>query len=204
MKTIALSLTLAVGWLVANAAIAAEPCKAPAACTEVQTCGGEGCCGCCGCACQCEKHCRVVCEMKEVKKTVWVVKCEDFCDPRPNFGGRCCGHCGECNGCSAEATCCGDECGNKCDPCAVERNKCLVPPKCGKVRTRKILEKKEVVCTVPCYKCVVVYCCPNCGSNGCDEQTAPAPTQPVAPPPAPPKATDTVVLPQVATLSFVD
>ena len=197
MKTIALSLSLAIGWLVADAAIAAGPCKAPAACTEVQTRGAADHCGCCGRVCECEKHCQVVCEMKEVKKTVWVVKCEDFCDPLPGHGhGRCngCDACGACNAgetCNVEPEGCCDGCGKHCDPCAVERNKKLVPPKCGKVRTKKTLEKKEIVCKVPSYKCVVVYSCPNCCSGeGCDgQQASPAPAKPATPAPAPGKTT---------------
>jgi hypothetical protein len=207
MKTIALSLSLAIAWLVANAAIAAEPCKAPAACTEVQTCGAADHCGCCGCNCCCEKHCKVVCEMKEVKKTVWVVKCEDFCAPLPNCGHGCRNGCEGCESCGTEPECGCDGCGKHCDPCAVERNKCLVPPKCGKVRTRKTLEKKEVVCKVPSYKCVVVYSCPNCGANqGCDEQKAsPAPVKPAtrAPTPAPGKTTQDAPMPPVVGASFM-
>jgi hypothetical protein len=202
MKSIVFCLSLAAAWLVADAALAAEPCAAPAACGAVQTCGAPHHCGCCGCACQCEKHCRVVCEMKEVKKTVWVVKCEDFCAPLPNCGcgSRCkgresCGACGHTESCGAEPAC-GEGCGKKCDPCAVEKNKCYIPPKCGTVRTKKTLERKEVVCKAPCYKCVVVYCCPNCrGNEGCDGQAAPAPAKPPAPAPAPGKTTEQAPMP---------
>jgi hypothetical protein len=45
------------------------------------------------------------------------------------------------------------------------------------VRQRKVLEKREIICLVPCYKCVVVYCCPNCGADhecGC-QLTPPGP-----------------------------
>ena len=207
MKTIALSLSLAIGWLVANAALAAEPCKAPAACTEVQTCGAADHCGCCGRACPCEKHCRVVCEMKEVKKTVWVVKCEDFCAPLPNCGLGCCNGCKSCGDCTAKEACgnepaCCEGRGNKCDPCAVEKNKRLVPPKCGKVRTKKTLEKKEVVCMVPSYKCVVVYSCPNCqGNEGCDGQAAPTPAKPATPAPMPGKTTEKAPVPPAMNVS---
>ncbi len=39
----------------------------------------------CGPACKPvqPKCCMVVCEWKEVKKTVWAVECEDFCVPTP-------------------------------------------------------------------------------------------------------------------------
>ena len=190
MRTFALS--LAVGWLVANGALAAEPCKVPAACTQVQTCGAADHCARCGRACQCEKHCCVVCEMKEVKKMVWVVKCEDFCAPLPNCGCEhgCCNGCNGCAACGAEPTCC-ERCGKKCDPCAAEKNKCCVPPKCGKVRTKKVLVKKEVVCQVPSYKCVVVYTCPNC----CDGQMPSVPAKSATPAAPPSKTTERAPLP---------
>jgi hypothetical protein len=204
MKTIVLSMFLAVGWIVANAAVAAESCRAPGACTEVQTCGAAGHCACCGRTCQCEKHCQVVCQMKEVKKTVWVVKCEDFCAPLPNCGLGCRKDCNGCKSCAAggvEPTCC-EGCGKKRDPCAAEKNKCYVPPKCGKVRTRKVLEKKEVVCMVPSYKCVVVYTCPNCcGSEKCDGQAPATPVKPALPPPPAGQTTDRAPLPPELSLT---
>jgi hypothetical protein len=202
MKTLVLSMSLAVGWIAANAAVAAEPCKAPGACTEVQTCGAADHCGCCGRTCQCEKHCQVVCGLKEVRKTVWVVKCEDFCAPLPNCGHGCCKGCNGCAAGGGEATCC-EGCGRKCDPCAAEKNKHYVPPKCGKVRTRKLLEKKEVVCMVPSYKCVVVYTCPDCcGSEKCDDQRLSAPVRPAMPPPPPPaKTTERAPLPPDLSLT---
>ena len=77
MKPYALSLTIMM--LIANGAIAAEGYNPPPVCDEVQTCGSADCCAHCGCHACCEKYCRIVCEMKEIKKIVWVVKCEDFC-----------------------------------------------------------------------------------------------------------------------------
>ncbi len=77
MRTFLLS--MATGWSIAAAAIAGDACKMPAACGDVQTCGSENHCGRCGCGGPCEKYCRVVCEMKEIKKTVWAVKCSEFC-----------------------------------------------------------------------------------------------------------------------------
>jgi hypothetical protein len=206
MKTIALSLSLAIGWLVANAGVAAEPCKVPGTCTKVQTCGAADHCGRCGRACACEKHCRVVCEMKEVKKTVWVVKCEDFCAPLPSCGRGCngCTACGDTAACGVEPTC-SEGCGKNCDPCAVEKNKRYVQPKCGKVRTKKVLEKKEVVCKVPSYKCVVIYTCPNCcGSGACDGQTPAAPAKPAIPTPAPApgKTTEKAPLPPAPAMEL--
>jgi hypothetical protein len=207
MRTITLS--LAIGWLIANAAIAGEACKAPAACTEVETRGSPNCCGNCGCHCGCEKYCKVVCETKEVKKTVWAVHCSDFCAPLPNCGCHGCG-CGEaCKAGAAEAACCQSD-GKKCNPCASEENKCIVPPKCGKVREKKTLEKKEVTCKVPSYKCVVVYCCPHCGAEQCNDQSAPpaapSPVKPATPPsaPVPSKATQDSPLPPVAATASVN
>jgi len=157
---VAAMIWLAVGW-----ATAADDAKPLAACAEVQTFGGAERCAHCGRCCACEKHCRVVCETKEVKKTVWVVKCEEFCAPLPGCGKGC--GCGDARGsCGNEAACGCESCGKSCDPCAAENAKRYVPPKCGKVRERKTLEKKEVVCKVPSYKCVVGSACPECGAAG--------------------------------------
>ena len=198
MRTVTLTITLAIGWLMANTTDATEAIKVPAACCEVQACGSPDCCGHCGCHCGCEKYCKLVCEMKEVKKTVWVVHCSDFCAPLPGCGRDCCG-CGKCEACKAGKPCetepaCCDGSGKNCDPCASEKNKCLVPPKCGKVRGKKTLEKKEVVCKAPSYKCVVVYCCPNCGAQQCGAEKAPAPVSPPTAP-APGKTTQDAPLP---------
>ena len=197
MRTLVLSMV--VGWLIANTALAGEACETPAACGEVQICGSADHCGRCGCACPCEKHCRVVCTTKEVKKTVWVVKCSDFCAPLPNCGlGGCCGDCGGCEACDANTTR-GEGCGAKCNPCAAEGSKRLVPPKCGKVREKKTLVKKEIVCNVPSYKCVVVYCCPQCGASQCGgESTVPS----ASPAPASGKTTRDAPIPPVMGASY--
>jgi hypothetical protein len=205
MRTFVLS--LAMSCLIVNAAIAGEACKAPAACGEVETCGSTHHCGRCGCNCCCEKHCQVVCETKEVKKTVWVVHCEDFCAPMPSCGHGC--GCGEaCEAGAAEAACC-RSC-DRCNPCARDENKRIVQPNCGKVREKKTLEKKEVICEVPSYKCVVVYCCPHCGTEPCDGQsTSPATPSPVkrsVPTPAPVrgKAAQDALLPPATESSFAN
>jgi hypothetical protein len=57
----------------------------------------------------------------------------------------------------------------------------------------KKLEKKEVVCKVPSYKCVVEYCCPACTGQESAPKAAPLPpaAKPATPPPAPlPKTAD--------------
>lgn len=52
---------------------------------------GDGHCDHCGCCCECQKVCRVVCEMKETDKVVYSCKCEDFCVPgRSERCGDCC------------------------------------------------------------------------------------------------------------------
>jgi hypothetical protein len=197
MRTLLLS--LAISCLAVEAAMAADACKTPPACTEVQTCGSPDQCGRCGCGCKCEKRCQLVCTTKEVKKTVWVVHCTDFCAPVPSLCRK--GECASeacCNDkcCAAEPTCCSDSDGKKCDPCAREESKCHLPPKCGKVREKKTLEKKEVVCKVPSYKCVVVYCCPHCGElENCNGESAPAPASKSSPPPAPAPAKTTQAAP---------
>jgi hypothetical protein len=177
---------LTAGMLTIISAALAERVEPPAACEQAKVYGSADCCGRCGCNCPCEKYCRVVCEMKDVKKHVWVVKCEEFCPPLPNRRGACCegGDCGQCNACKAGADCSeGCQCGR--DVCAAERDKNYYPPKCGKMRERKTLEKKEVICKVPSYKCVVVYCCENCLAKEKAKDLQPAPPTRLPPAPAP-------------------
>jgi hypothetical protein len=202
MKIYALS--LAIVMLIANCAIAAEGCNPPPVCGDVQTCGSADCCARCGCHACCEKYCRIVCEMKEIKKIVWVVKCEDFCAPLPG----CPLHCGECSESGNQECCkepaCENGCDKCCNPCASIENRNYVPPKCGKVRTKKILEKKEVICKVPSYKCVVVYACANCCQNSCEGGNHQQQVPNVAPDPAPtPKTTMVAPLPPVDDTSFM-
>jgi hypothetical protein len=173
MRTFALSVLLAAAWLAGATLGAAESGRAPPACTEVQTCGNPNCCAHCGCCCECVKYCCIQPTIREIKKIVWACHCEDFCAPLPGCKRDCC-----CQGAAGEKPCC-----DKCNPCAVELNKCQVPPKCGKVRERKILERKEIICQVPTYKCVVVYCCPNCHHAVECGDRAPAPPSRVSPPP---------------------
>lgn len=177
MRTVISSLAIAL--LIAAAASAADCCESPACCDSAACCDqSHGCCKCCGA----KKVCKVVCEMKEIKKSCWVVECEEFCPNLPGCGSGCNSCCK--SGCS---TCCND-------PCA-ELRRPMVPPKCGKVRCRKKLVKKEITCEVPVYKCVVV-CCNGCCDDGCggcvedevvpeEAPEAPAPQVEIAPlPPA--------------------
>jgi len=175
MRLFGTSLALVLGLLVAQAATAGEEC-----------CGGPERCGRCGCQAACQKYCKVVPADKEIKKTVWVVKCEDFCAPLPGLpcGRGCgCGACGE------------DQCAEQCAQCdgkgcgACSGGSCI-RPQCGCVRTKKTLEKKEVTCKIPCWKCVVVYacgdCCDGCATEGFAPVKAGDPT-PAAPLPPGPK-----------------
>lgn len=210
MKLSAFYLSLAVGLAMATAATAEQGACGPAGCEQKQICGDPNCCFHCGRHCCCEKYCKLEKGTRDVVKTVWEVKCEEFCPllPRPS---RCCGECG--GACEDGKECCETysrgcaDCSSACDPCAVEREKCFIPPKCGHTRCKKTLVKKEVVCKVPAYKCVVVYCCPSCAASGAKEApttgtstapgTAPAPPasspfkpEPPPPPAVPPKTAD--------------
>ncbi|PQO36364.1 hypothetical protein DTL21_10735 [Bremerella cremea] len=119
--------------------------------------GEPSCCARCATACQCQKHTRIVCEMKKVKKTSWTTECEDVCSLLPSsmlpdslFGISLFGHkklgCGEV-GCA--------DCAQGC---------CDKAPIAGHCRTRKVLVQKTTTIEVPVYKCVVEYCCQGCGS----------------------------------------
>ena len=143
-----LAFRLAIGLLMVTTAAAAEPgtmagsgdkSEPPSCCSQ---CGGRSCC---------HKVCVLVCATAEQKKTVWAVQCKDFCVPMPRLWGGKCASCGETAACGA------------CDQCAAGKP-CQAPPKCGPVRTRKELVKKEIVCKVPVYKCVVV-CCGHCAGD---------------------------------------
>ena len=153
-----LVLSMAIGLLVAVPAAAGDRCGAPACCNKTHEC-----CRRCGLA----KTCKVVREMKKVKKTVWAVECEEFCPSLPGCG-RACKPCGGCGKASCESCC---------DPRASLRRP-MVPPRCCKVRCRKKLVKKEITCEVPIYKCVVVCCNRGCcEAEGCGEAEAAAPAE---------------------------
>ena len=143
--------------------------------------------------------------MKEVKKTVWEVKCQEFCPTMPGRGRDCCCD-GHGNACAEGEACC-ESCGkNGCDPCASEKAKAdrMKTPTCGKMRVKKVLVKKEVVCKVPSYKCIVVYSCP-CGGSGkdCGSRQTPPPAPkasanpPLPPAPTPSKTTQTAPMPPI-------
>ena len=170
--------------LLAGGAVAAERCSEPACCDPAPAC-----CARCGQA----TVCKIVCEMKKVKKTVWTAECEEFCPLLPGCGplgvlGCCLNKSSDC-GCDEGASCGPEEgCGCGCDPCA-SLQRPMHPPKCGKVRTRKTLVKKEITCEVPVYKTVVVCAggCGECGAAAAAPEAAPVPAKQAAiPAPLPP------------------
>lgn len=147
-------------------------CQGPECC--VQACAPT-CCASCG-----QKVCRLVRGVKEVKKTVWVVECEEFCLPNPRCTRKCC-----------QSSCREATCGDTCDGCCADgkcHSRCLVPPRCGPVRCRKKLIKKEITCKVPIYKCVVCgACCEGCVGDenpaASDKGNTPKGDAPMAPSP---------------------
>jgi len=175
MNRFGTTLAAVLGLLLGQAAYA-QQCCGP---TQEPACGSVDCCGRCGCHAPCQKVCKLVPEMREVKKTVWVVKCEEFCPTLPGCGhGGCCG-CKDCGGCR-------EACGEGCCEAGCGPTPCHVPPKCGHVRCRKILEKKEITCKVPSFKCVPVYACSGCYQACCAEaEQAAAAARDIAPAPAP-------------------
>ena len=208
MKSYAFLLAMSL-WAVT--AYAGDACVAAAACDPgcgpacEKQCYDARCCPKCGN----KLCCKVVCDVREVKKTVFEVKCEPFCPALPRLChdgcNKCCGDCGCADG--EQPGCCDcttGKCKNCCDPCAVEKAKCQVPPRCGKVCVKKTLTCKDVTCKVPTYKCIPV--CPCCGhgdpcaKGGDCGSGSPAPVDNAAPSPTPapapvPKTTQVAPLP---------
>jgi hypothetical protein len=113
-------------------------------------------CSQCGCQAHCHKRCRLVCEMKDVKKVCYTCKCEDFCVPGPSCV---CGEVCECDPCSSGCSC-------KCLSCLFgdgTTHRKIWKPSCEtRLFTRNKLYKYEVTKQVPTYKWVVEYCCNSC------------------------------------------
>lgn len=174
MRIVGISLTLAACLLWVRPAAAGDACAAP------------DCCAWCGCKATCQPvSCQVVAGVAKVKKHCWCVEAAPFaplmpgCIPslRDTLGGLLDGLHGEKN---VEACGCGEAggdtaCGQGTDP---------IPPECGKVRTKKILVKKEYEIEVPVYKTVVKHLCGDCGAN--PDAIGPAPASAPAPAPLPP------------------
>jgi hypothetical protein len=115
---------------------------APVVAWSVENLGHEGQCSHCGRWCACQKVCRMVCEMKDVKKSCYSCKCEDFCVPGPSQ--KCASHCG-------------------CGSCKECREAACVPT-VSHIKTKKVLVKHEEVTKKPTYKFLVEYCCPKCAA----------------------------------------
>lgn len=180
MRIVGISLTLAACLLLVRPATADDACGSPNWCAA---------CG-CGAACQ-PVACQVVAGVAKVKKHCWSVEEVPFAPLMPgcipslhsSLGGLLGGlhggiGCAEGGGCEVG---CDAACGHQ---------KCVVPPECGKVRTKKILVKKEYEIEVPVYKTVVKNLCADCGvtPGGIGPQPAPgaAPGPAAAPAPLPP------------------
>lgn len=177
MRIIGISLTLAACLLLVRPVVAGDGCGAANRCAH---------CG-CGAACQ-QVSCQIVAGVAKVKKHSWIVKEEPVCPLKPGcipclhdtFGGLFAGH-------EAACTACGEAgCGGTC-----EKAKCLVPPQCGKVRTKKVLVKKEYEVEVPVYKCVAKFLCGECGVDPAviGPKPGPGPAPGPAPVPVPPVPT---------------
>ena len=175
MKTLGLSFTVAACALLAQGTAAQDDRGTPSRCADCRR----------HAACR-KKVCRVVCDIKEVTKSYWCVECEEFCAPLPScgsalrslwgllgWGGSDC--------CSEPACRPGCDAGGG-DGCPAAR---ADPPRCGPVRAKKKLVKKEVTREVPVYQCVVKHLCDPC-SAACDaaEEAEPETEPTAAPKPA--------------------
>jgi len=201
-----LVLTMAIGWMIADMAVAANRCAPPTCAAEQSSCDAVQSCGDCGA----QKACQVICETKKVTKVVWRIECEDFCVPMPGRKTKCCSDHGCRTGCGkagcAEATCGDANCGGCCDdPCASLQDRDYVTPRCGKVRTRKKLVKDTITCEVPSFKCIVTAC-DACGACGESQEVITEEALPAAPAPseapAPPTAIHTAPMPPVLEVSY--
>ncbi len=196
MRTLVIS--LAIGFLVATTATAAD-CGA---CPGAKQCG-QGDCG----------DCKVACGVKLVKRHVWVVECSKMCPSLPGCD-RCRDRCCKSGGCGKACDAgCDAGCGNGCkeDPCESLKDRKYVPPKCMKSRCIKKLVKKEVLCEVPAYKCVPVGCAkPAAACGGCSEasdagEATPDEGAPEEAPPAPAApGTETAPEPPVVGTAYLE
>ena len=120
-------------------------------------CGTPDCCARCNVRTHCQQFtCQVVCDIKKVEKTCWVVECEEFAPLLPGCRQRC-NDCYNTGGCGTVS----------CGSCG----KCEVPPRCGKARVRKKLVKKSITVEVPVYRTVVQNLCSDCCGDGSGESS---------------------------------
>ncbi len=201
MKTLGLSFTVAACALLAQGTAAQDDRGTPSRCADCRR----------HAACR-KKVCRVVCDIKEVTKSYWCVECEEFCAPLPSCGSAlksCGGTCAQLarvfstpfwlwpratsgslwgllgwggSDCCSEPACrpgCDAGGGDGCPAARAD------PPRCGPVRAKKKLVKKEVTREVPVYQCVVKHLCDPC-SAACDaaEEAEPETEPTAAPKPA--------------------
>src|SRR5262245_24476696 len=144
-------------------------------------------CNRCGCQAHCQKVCRVVCEMKEVKVTCYCCKEEDICIPGHS---RKCGEICEPNPCclarpaDCDCNCDDGNCAHRVLDKLFHENPCLIhetvwQPGCAaKMRSVNKLIKYGVSKKVPTYKWVTEYCCDHCRAD--IPATDKAPPPPVA------------------------
>src|SRR6185295_6364996 len=150
------------------------------------------CCAGCGCHAHCQKICRVVCEMKDVKVVCYCCKQTDVCLP---CHSEICGEVCEPNTCCLARPA---DCG--CPQCQSDHGGCLDclrghdcvthrkiwQPGCScDIRSVNKLMKYEVTKKVPTYKWVVEYRC-----DDCCRQLPPAPPTAVPPGPSARQTTD--------------
>jgi hypothetical protein len=141
-------------------------------------------CASCGSQSHCQKVCRLVCEMKEVKETHYCCKCEDFCVPGPS--------------CKCGKVCEPDNFDCPCDNCAKhhcswcdclfskQKHRNVWSPSCdAEMFTRTKLIKYQVPKKVPTYKWVVEYCCDKCNCEATQSDIPPNATTPVETKPEP-------------------
>jgi len=134
--------------------------------------------------------CRVVCDYKEVEKTCWDTKCEEYCLPIPKLchhGESCQSGCGACAA-AADCTDCGGACGA-----------CQGGVQAGKLRVRKKLMKRTIKVKVPVYKCQVKYLCGACEAEAAKAapQESKSATNAALLPPAPKHAWSLPPLPKI-------
>jgi hypothetical protein len=148
---------------------------------------GDCCCPSCGKTCQAEQV------TIKTKHHCFEVECKDICIPSFRWpwemAKKTCNS-GSCDiGCTSG--CCDKGCKGKCPDCPSQCDGC--PPKCGTVKTVKVLKKKEYECEHCGYEWKIFSVgTTGCCNGGCDTGVAPLPAPEAAPPesnvPEPPPA----------------
>ncbi len=154
---------LIVAGLMVQPLMAQSPC-----CDGGCNTGCNSCCPSCGCQ-DCCGCCKLVCEMKKIKKVEYKCKCDTICIPHETCHNQI-------ERCGCEPNCPG-HC--NCDSCLSKYlsgffcHDCNGAP-CADAIVQHKLVKCEYTCTVPVYKWVHQSCCSQCGNvnecgcgNGC-------------------------------------